>query len=388
MSEINWDGIVNGFRIILGVQLIVVALPHLFNKKHRNLPLGFICLVVALYFFWRFLLPYRETTLARIFLFSNRELFVPPLAYLILFRINNVLNTRIVLRHLITPSLIALIAISILVPFYNDIPNIRLVANSISLPAITLISIVYFFLGKHLLKQLKRVLIPKAYTKYKVFFYVVVFWYFNMGFTSTLSYFVQYQYLLLNYGDPGPGICSEDTGIFMVDLLGKFFNGPYDYYNTIISTPLLYLAPIFLFLFALSELHYFKSLFLPKDIFYNQNVLNSGTGFSLKLNAYFNEVKPFKNQQFSMDECCVNLNCTKKELSDYLKLYEKSTFNEYLNLHRTKAFKLMLMDKSNAIYDINSLAEMAGFKSRATFYRVFKEIEGVTPTEYKKNLQA
>lgn len=107
-----------------------------------------------------------------------------------------------------------------------------------------------------------------------------------------------------------------------------------------------------------------------------------------KLETYFGREKNFTNKELTIDQSCKEMDCSKKELTDYLKLYEQTTFAAYLNQLRISEFKRLLEEKENAIYDINSIAEMAGFKSRATFYRVFKELEGMTPTAYKKTLKA
>jgi len=37
-------------------------------------------------------------------------------------------------------------------------------------------------------------------------------------------------------------------------------------------------------------------------------------------------------------------------------------------------------------YSIDGLGEKAGFKSRTSFYRSFKEFTGLTPTQYLKQL--
>jgi AraC-like DNA-binding protein len=37
-------------------------------------------------------------------------------------------------------------------------------------------------------------------------------------------------------------------------------------------------------------------------------------------------------------------------------------------------------------FTLSALAEKAGFSSRATFFRHFKDIEGITPGEYIKKL--
>lgn len=58
-------------------------------------------------------------------------------------------------------------------------------------------------------------------------------------------------------------------------------------------------------------------------------------------------------------------------------------FSGYLNTHRLAFFKEMIMEKDIlGHFTIESIARRAGFASRSVFYRVFKEMEGVSPKEY------
>ena len=48
----------------------------------------------------------------------------------------------------------------------------------------------------------------------------------------------------------------------------------------------------------------------------------------------------------------------------------------------------MLVDEANTNLTLNAIGKMAGFKSDATFYRVFKSETGVTPSFFIKNKNA
>ena len=58
-------------------------------------------------------------------------------------------------------------------------------------------------------------------------------------------------------------------------------------------------------------------------------------------------------------------------------------FSEFVNIHRIKEAKFILKDKNFKIYTMEHIAEMSGFGSLNSFNRVFKEIEGVTPGQFK-----
>ena len=376
------EGLIDGIRILFCIQLLLVGGFLIFNKKDRNYPLALLCFLVGLYFLWRFIIPEFNNYFTGFFIFFSREIIVPPLIYLTLHQVNNTISFKKYYTHLSIPIFISTITALILIIFYKSIDT-RTVANGIHMPTLIIISLVYLSKGRKLLKFLKTSIIYKAYIKYKVFFYVTITTYLLMGLVSFISYFIQYKFLLHYYGTP-EGWHLTDTGNIFIDLIGHFFNGPYLYISKSLTFPL-YIIPFFLLLFALSELSLFKSFFLPKDIMYDRNVIDGNSDIEKKLHDYFNKEKQFKNKELTISQCCVELGCSKKELNDYLKIHEKATFTGYLNYFRVEEFKLLIQKKENTIYDINSIAEMAGFKSRATFYRVFKEIEGITPTEFKND---
>ncbi len=72
-----------------------------------------------------------------------------------------------------------------------------------------------------------------------------------------------------------------------------------------------------------------------------------------------------------------------RELSQLINENYKMNFNEFINDHRLcKAKNILLSDESD-IVTIEGIAADVGFKSRASFYRAFKNKFGITPAEYK-----
>ena len=382
MTEINWAEIENGIRIILGLQVFLIGLIHFFNKAKPNIPLALLCVFVSLFYFWKWLMPiFNSTLISRIFLLLNRELFIPPLLYLILVQTQRNLFFKDYVKHLSAPFVFVTLCQIVIISNYDDIP-LQLVANSVSMFPCLFMIVIYFFVGLKKLKELKIQLIPRAFKKYKLFFYVINFNYLNMFIQGILAYFIQYRILLTYYGDKPAGIVYTNTEYTWVNVLGWFFNGPFEFYNHFISIPLVYLTPVFVIVFGITELPYFKSFFLPKEVKHDEKVIHSGVLLIDKLKHFFESEKPFKNPDFSIDLCLQELNHTKKELQETLKIHKKTTFKEFVDKHRIEEFKKLALDKKYNIYDTVTLANMAGFKSKASFYRLFKQHEGCTPKEY------
>lgn len=67
--------------------------------------------------------------------------------------------------------------------------------------------------------------------------------------------------------------------------------------------------------------------------------------------------------------------------SRIFKKYSNMTFINFLNRRRVKAAELLLLESGSTITDV---AMQVGFASLTTFNRVFKSINGCTPSDYKK----
>lgn len=84
---------------------------------------------------------------------------------------------------------------------------------------------------------------------------------------------------------------------------------------------------------------------------------------------------------------------TQKEVADHVHLnpsylsvlfkeHVKLTFSEYVTRRRIQRAKELLITTNLPIYDI---AEESGYKTAKYFIKIFKEMEGVTPSAYRKN---
>ena len=113
----------------------------------------------------------------------------------------------------------------------------------------------------------------------------------------------------------------------------------------------------------------------------------------------FNNAKPRKQQQYikefnklleyinenymqpiTLEDAAVNIGFSKYYFSRLFKQYTEYTFCDYLTIRRIRAAKELLGDVEYSIMDI---AMNTGFSSISTFNRVFKEIEGCTPSAFR-----
>jgi AraC-like DNA-binding protein len=62
----------------------------------------------------------------------------------------------------------------------------------------------------------------------------------------------------------------------------------------------------------------------------------------------------------------------------------KKSFYDYVNERRIEEVKRKINDPKYSHLKLVEVAYECGFNSKATFNRVFKKIEGHSPTDYKK----
>ena len=94
--------------------------------------------------------------------------------------------------------------------------------------------------------------------------------------------------------------------------------------------------------------------------------------------------KPHLDEDISLPKLASLLGVTSHQLSELLNVHKASSFYDFLNdLRYQESLKLLSIDKDELT--ISDIAYRSGFNNRNTFYKVFKEKTGVTPSQYIKN---
>lgn len=102
------------------------------------------------------------------------------------------------------------------------------------------------------------------------------------------------------------------------------------------------------------------------------------------ISDYIETKKPFKKSDFTISNLATALNSNNSYISKAIKLEGYSNFNNYLNSHRIKYVKELIKEEKQKSYTLLYVYTEAGFTSQSTFNRVFKQFEGVNPSEYIK----
>ncbi|UZR97717.1 helix-turn-helix domain-containing protein [Chondrinema litorale] len=104
-------------------------------------------------------------------------------------------------------------------------------------------------------------------------------------------------------------------------------------------------------------------------------------------NAMLRE-KVFLNPDLTLNDLASKLDIKSTELSNFINNNLGKNYNDFVNEYRVEEFKqLMTTPTTDAKATIIELAYDAGFNSKASFNRIFKQFTGMTPTQFKKSNQ-
>ena len=100
-------------------------------------------------------------------------------------------------------------------------------------------------------------------------------------------------------------------------------------------------------------------------------------------NRIVSDVKTYINEhvseKLSLNEVAARFGISPSYLSQLFGRYNETGFSEYINICKVEAAKRMLRAENSKVYEV---ADALSFGSEFYFSKVFKKIEGITPTEY------
>lgn len=106
-----------------------------------------------------------------------------------------------------------------------------------------------------------------------------------------------------------------------------------------------------------------------------------------KLDAILKGEKMYLIADLSINELAAKMQMKASDLSSFFNMKLGMNFNDVVNQHRIDEVKRLIVDPTtDPKSTIMELAYKSGFNSKATFNRIFKQITGDTPKEYRKNM--
>lgn len=102
-----------------------------------------------------------------------------------------------------------------------------------------------------------------------------------------------------------------------------------------------------------------------------------------RIDALMDEEKLFRKNDLSVSDLAERLGERQRAVSAVISASRNINFKTYINEYRVAEAKRLLDEDKNNRRTIDAIAGEAGFANRSSFYRVFKKMEGISPTDYR-----
>lgn len=104
----------------------------------------------------------------------------------------------------------------------------------------------------------------------------------------------------------------------------------------------------------------------------------------LRLGDIIREEKPYLNEGLTLSDLAERMGISDKKLSELLNHHLNTNFYEFINEYRVHTVKKKMLDPECAHLTLLGMAFDAGFQSKTSFNRVFKQKTGLSPSEYRR----
>jgi AraC-like DNA-binding protein len=103
-----------------------------------------------------------------------------------------------------------------------------------------------------------------------------------------------------------------------------------------------------------------------------------------KIENYLSEEKPFLDDKVTLSALSRELGIPAHHFSMVINIERNTNFYNFINTYRVEEAKSLLTRPDMDDETVLDIALMAGFQSKAGFNKVFKEITGLTPSEFRE----
>ena len=105
-----------------------------------------------------------------------------------------------------------------------------------------------------------------------------------------------------------------------------------------------------------------------------------------RLERVMREERPYMQPDLKVADLAARLDISAHTLSYLFSQHLQRNYYDYINDFRIEEFKRLVDTDEQGKYTLTALSERCGFSSRASFFRYFKRVTGITPNDYVKQL--
>jgi len=105
-----------------------------------------------------------------------------------------------------------------------------------------------------------------------------------------------------------------------------------------------------------------------------------------QLNNFMMEHHYYRDKRLTKGQLANQVGWTEAQLSNTLREGLQTNFNDFVNAFRVAEIKERLKDPQSRDFTLLAIAEECGFNSKTSFYRIFKKLTNLTPSEYLERI--
>jgi AraC-like DNA-binding protein len=180
--------------------------------------------------------------------------------------------------------------------------------------------------------------------------------------------------------------------VVLVDLIlviCKVIFGYIANWDGFITIVFLIVAMVYLGYYGLTQ----STIFLPDFLIIENKIKINPTvktqeelqGLKLKLELLMKEDKPYLFPELTLRHLSEKVDISERKLSMLLNEEMHTSFYDFINKYRIKEAKDKLNSTTFDKYSITGIGFNCGFNSKSSFYRIFKNETGMSPSVYKKS---
>lgn len=361
----NWSEVFKGIQLCIGFQLFLIAIFLFASKQKRNRLLAYYTVLICISSMASALYYYLEKFPAISFLFgAYLTIFHAPLLFLYIKSLKD--KTSRTRNHFVFPILYIFFFLVLKTQFSRLFETYAMEMLMVHLLVVVLFTATYFYYGsRYFDMELNDALKQKALKKFR--------WFYVITNVHAISLYALMAAAYLSY-------------LYFYELL-PYFN---EHIVPEVFTIIIYIHPvtsIIFIVYLLSETHSLQSLILQKAITKSTLVIKNKNQIEKGIKQIIDIEKRYKNPRFNLKELSNEIGVGTKELAEYFNEDLSISFNDYIYQKKIEEFKILMNSHNYNTYSLEGMAQLAGFKSKATFYRIFKKMEGITPAKYKEHLK-
>ena len=103
-----------------------------------------------------------------------------------------------------------------------------------------------------------------------------------------------------------------------------------------------------------------------------------------KLETLMKQEKPYTNPDLKSSDLAEMIGSSAHALSFLFNQFLHKNYYDYVNEYRVAEFKRLVSQPDSSKYTLTAMSQKCGFSSRASFFRHFKNLTGITPADFLK----